>query len=173
MSPHTFCSFCGVRFPENPGWPRICPACGNTTYRNPLPVAVVLVPVASGLLLIRRSIEPQVGKLALPGGYINYGETWQEAAAREVAEETGLRLEAAAIREFQVRSAPDGTLLIFGLSAAVEPAAVTTFAPTAETSGCMVIDAPVAGMAFPLHAAAVAAYFERRSSQPRVPNTFG
>ena len=163
MSPHTFCSFCGVRFPENMGWPRTCPACGHTTYRNPLPVAVVLIPVESGLLLIRRSIAPQVGKLALPGGYINDGETWQAAAAREVAEETGLRLDAAAIREFRVRSAPDGTLLVFGLAAAVERSAVAAFAPTPETSECSVIDAPVAGMAFPLHAEAVAAYFGQRT----------
>ena len=45
MQAHTFCSFCGMRFPEDAGRPRCCPACGNTTYRNPLPVAVALVPV--------------------------------------------------------------------------------------------------------------------------------
>ena len=164
MHLHTFCSFCGARFPGNPGWPRRCPACGNTTYRNPLPVAVTLVPVDGGLLLIRRLVEPQVGKLALPGGYINFGETWQAAAAREVAEETGVVLDPAKIREFRVRSAPDGTVLIFGRSAPVEPSAVASFEPTAETSGCLVIRAPVQGMAFPLHAEAIEAYFENRGS---------
>ena len=159
MQPHTFCSFCGARFPENPGWPRTCPACRNTTYRNPLPVAVVLVPVDAGLLLVRRSIEPRAGKLALPGGYINLGETWQEAGAREVMEEAGVRLDPAGIREFGVHSAPDGTVLIFGRSQPVKRAAVDAFRPTVETSECVVIEAPVPDMAFPLHAERVAAYF--------------
>ena len=66
VKPYTFCSFCGTRFPPSENWPRTCPACHNTTYRNPLPVAVMLVPVEEkGLLLIRRLVEPQAGKLAL------------------------------------------------------------------------------------------------------------
>ena len=166
MPPHTFCSFCGARFPDGSGWPRACPACDTTTYRNPLPVAVVLVPVdGGGLLLIRRAIEPQIGKLALPGGYVNYGEMWQEAAAREVREETGVTVAAESIREFRVRSAPDGTILLFGLSEVVKRSTVVAFQPTAETSACLVVDAPVQDMAFPLHAEVVAAYFKGRASQ--------
>ena len=161
MQAHTFCSFCGARFPAKAGWPRRCPACGNTTYRNPLPVAVVLVPVEDhGLLLIRRTIEPQVGKLALPGGYVNYGETWQEAAAREVREETGISVAAESIQEFRVRSAPDGTILLFGVSAPATRSVVAAYQPTAETSECLVVDAPTPDMAFPLHAEAVVAYFQ-------------
>lgn len=162
MQPHTFCSFCGARFPENLSWPRTCPACHHTSHRNPLPVAVVLVPVKNeGLLLIRRSIEPQAGKLALPGGYINLGETWQEAGAREVAEETGVRLDPAGIREFGVRSAPDGTVLIFGLSDPVGRSAVNAFQSTNETTECRIIHAPVDDLAFPLHAEMVFAYFHK------------
>jgi ADP-ribose pyrophosphatase YjhB (NUDIX family) len=41
------------------------------------------------VLLVRRNIEPQIGQLALPGGYMNLGETWQQAGARELFEETG------------------------------------------------------------------------------------
>ncbi len=142
------------------GWPRRCLACGNTTYRNPLPVAVALVPAGSGLLLIRRAIEPRAGKLALPGGYVNYGETWQEAAAREVQEETGVTIDPAGVREFLVRSAPDGTVLLFGLSAPVASSALTTYQQTTETSECLVVYAPMADMAFQLHAEAVSAYFD-------------
>ena len=161
MPAYTFCSFCSARFPADMGWPRRCLACGNTTYRNPLPVAVVLVPVEDhGLLLIRRTIEPQVGKLALPGGYVNYGETWQQAAAREVREEAGVIVAAESLREFRVRSAPAGTILIFGVSAPVARLAVEAYQPTAETSECLVVDAPTPDMAFPLHAEAVVAYFQ-------------
>ncbi len=62
------------------------------SFLNPLPVAVMLVPAAGGLVVIRRGIEPAKGLLALPGGYINLGESWQQAAARELFEETGIRV---------------------------------------------------------------------------------
>ena len=161
MQLYTFCSFCGARFPENLGWPRLCPACHHTTYRNPLPVAVMLVPVDGGLLLIRRTVAPQAGKLALPGGYINDAETWQAAGAREVAEEAGVQIDPAKIREFAVRSAPDGTLLIFGMSEPVLPEGLAAFEPTAETAERVVVQEPTA-LAFPLHEEAVRAYFARR-----------
>jgi len=62
-------------------------------FKNPPTVAVVMVPVVGrGVLLIRRGIPPHVGKLALPGGYHVEGEAWQEAAAREVLEETGVAI---------------------------------------------------------------------------------
>jgi NADH pyrophosphatase NudC (nudix superfamily) len=80
---NSHCSYCGHPFLKTKPWPRDCANCGNTSYLNPLPVSVVLVPVDNGLLFIRRRIEPGKGKLALPGGFINLGETWQEAGVRE------------------------------------------------------------------------------------------
>ncbi|HND22217.1 MAG TPA: NUDIX domain-containing protein, partial [Acidobacteriota bacterium] len=104
---NSHCSFCGAPFADDQPWPRVCGNCHNITFRNPIPVAVVLVPVESGLLMIRRGIEPRKGMLALPGGYVNFGESWQQAAAREVLEETGLPLDPAEISLFDVISAPD------------------------------------------------------------------
>lgn len=49
-----------------------------------------MVPVGDKVVAIRRSIEPSKGGIALPGGYIDMGETWQHAAVRELHEETGL-----------------------------------------------------------------------------------
>ena len=148
------------RFVEGAAWPRTCISCSNTSYKNPLPVAVALVPLGDGLLVIRRSIPP-VGALALPGGYIDFGESWQQAAAREVFEETGLRIDPDSIAEFRVLSAPDGTVLVFGLAAACDPTSLPEFAPTPETSGVAVIDAPEE-MAFPIHSQVVREYFARR-----------
>src|SRR4051812_42238601 len=104
---HSHCSYCGAPFPDTP-WPRTCTNCGETTWLNPLPVAVTLLPVVSdrshGLVVVRRDIEPARGRLALPGGFIEIGETWQEAAVRELREETGLLAEPAEVRLFAVHS---------------------------------------------------------------------
>ena len=93
------CSYCGSRFAEQIVWPRQCFRCNNESYANPLPVAVALIAVyhreaslfqEPSVLIQQRNIEPQKGNWALPSGYINLGETWQEACAREVKEEMGL-----------------------------------------------------------------------------------
>lgn len=158
LQPFRCCSFCGAAFAEGAGWPRRCAACGNTAYRNPLPVAVVLVPVDNGLLLMRRGVAPRVGELALPGGYINYGESWQAAGAREVFEETGIVIDPATISDFLVRSAPDSTLLVFGLAAPLSAADLPPFVPSVEASERLVVRAP-AELAFPLHTEAMARFF--------------
>src|SRR5207244_10310646 len=88
MEKNSHCSYCGAGFADDAPWPRRCASCGNASYLNPLPVAVLLQPVDDGLLAIRRALPP-VGRLALPGGYVDAGETWQAAAARELREGTG------------------------------------------------------------------------------------
>jgi ADP-ribose pyrophosphatase YjhB (NUDIX family) len=160
---HAHCSYCGLRFPPELEWPRRCPACESTSYLNPLPVAVLLVPVDEGLLLVRRSVGPGTGTLALPGGFINVDESWQEAAAREVFEETGVRVDPAGIRLFDVQSAPDGTVLIFGLAPRLRSADLPSFTGTDETSERVVAVGPVE-LAFPLHTRVAARFWERCNS---------
>jgi ADP-ribose pyrophosphatase YjhB (NUDIX family) len=152
------CSYCGHAYEAGASWPRRCSACGRLSYLNPLPVAVALVPVDDGLLVVRRDVEPNRGALALPGGFIDLGESWQQAAVREVAEETGVRIDPDQIRLLDAVSAPDGTLLVFGLAPATTAAALPASAPTAETTGWELITAPTA-LAFPLHTAAAERFF--------------
>lgn len=147
---NSHCSFCGQAFPAGSAWPRRCGNCGNTSYLNPLPVSVVLVPVEDGLLLVRRAIPPHLESLALPGGFINSGESWQQAGAREVHEETGLRIGSESLRLYDVHSAPDGTLLVFGLAMRHHRADLPTFARNDEVSEVVIATKPVE-LAFPLH----------------------
>ena len=161
--PHSHCSFCGSAYTPDLPWPRLCADCGNTAYRNPLPVSVVLLPVDHGLLTVRRAIEPRIGQLALPGGFINIGESWQAAGAREVLEETGISIDPATISDFWTRSAPDGTVLVFGLARGLSGADLPTFVANEETAELVIVRAPTP-LAFPLHTDAAAAWFARREA---------
>jgi 8-oxo-dGTP diphosphatase len=65
----------------------------------------VVIPSEEGVVLIRRGGEPFEGHWALPGGFVEVGETVHEAAVREAAEETGLAVEIS--RLVGVYSEPD------------------------------------------------------------------
>jgi 8-oxo-dGTP diphosphatase len=159
---HSHCSYCGTAYPAAADWPRTCTGCGEITWRNPLPVAVVLLPVRgetgrTGLVVVRRDIEPARGELALPGGFIEVGETWQEAAVRELREETGLTAAAAEIQLLQVISTV-GTINIFGLLPPRPAAGLPPSAPTEEATEWLVLTG-ASRLAFPTHTDVVAGYF--------------
>jgi ADP-ribose pyrophosphatase YjhB (NUDIX family) len=160
LKKNSHCSYCGQPFDDGQSWPRTCAACANTSFLNPVPVSVVLVPIDDGVLVVRRNIEPQRGRLALPGGYIDYGESWQQAGAREVFEETGLTINPDQIHAFQVKSAPDSTLLIFGLAKPIGRGTLPLFVPNDETQEIKVIMAPEE-LAFSLHTEVVRDYFDQ------------
>ncbi len=67
-----------------------CPVCGQ--YYDRHLVVDGLIEKDGKILLIRRGIEPSRGKLAFPGGYVDWDETTEEAVVREVLEETGIEV---------------------------------------------------------------------------------
>jgi len=71
--------------------------------RNPVPTVDIIIEHGGGVVLVERRNEPH--GWALPGGFIDYGESAEAAAGREAREETGLELEG--LRQFGVYSAPD------------------------------------------------------------------
>lgn len=81
-----------------------CPRCGADvqTYRNPFPTVDVIIDVGGKIVLIERKNEPK--GWALPGGFVDYGESFEAAAMREAMEETGLGLEN--LRQFGAYSDP-------------------------------------------------------------------
>ena len=157
---NSFCSYCGHAFAPEQAWPRSCAQCQRVSYINPTPVAVTLLPVDGGLLCIRRSIEPGRGLLALPGGFIDFGETWQNACARELFEETGIVITPEEVTLHNVHSSPlgDGIMLVFGMARARTAADLPPFTVTNETSECVILRA-AAELAFPLHTLVVGEYF--------------
>ena len=115
------------------------------------------------MLAVRRGIEPQRGGLAFPGGFINLGETWQQAGAREAGEETGLVIDPDEIQPFDVYSAPDGTLLIFGLARSRSIDDLPPFVPNIEATERLVIRRPE-DLCWERHTLAAIRFFDQRGT---------
>ena len=83
------------RVPRGDTMPRlVCDGCGFVHYLNPRPVAgTIPVREDGALLLVRRAIEPRLGFWVFPGGFMDVGETAEEAAARETREEANLEVD--------------------------------------------------------------------------------
>ncbi len=86
-----------------------CPQCRAKVkeYKNPFPTVDIIIEVEAsegekGIVLIKRKNEPP--GWAIPGGFVDYGESLEEAAVREAREETGLRVHL--IRQFHTYSHP-------------------------------------------------------------------
>lgn len=91
-----FCPRCGAaRPPENVEQTRLhCPACNFVFFFNPTVAAAAWVHDPQGrVLLIRREKEPAAGKFAIPGGFLDIGETAEDGLRREVREEVGLEID--------------------------------------------------------------------------------
>lgn len=95
MIKKNFCPYCGHRLTEKAieGRYRLfCGWCRQPIYENPVPAAcVVLIDSKQKILLVKRSVQPKIGQWCLPGGFMELGEMPEEAALRELQEETGLK----------------------------------------------------------------------------------
>jgi 8-oxo-dGTP pyrophosphatase MutT (NUDIX family) len=110
-----------------------------------------------GLVAIRRALLDGLGKIAIPGGFQNIGETWQEGACREFEEETGIYLDPSLVKIYDVVSVQNGTInLIFGVYDGIIMDPV--FTPDSEVLEVLELTDPV-DTAFPAHAAIMARYF--------------
>jgi 8-oxo-dGTP diphosphatase len=86
-----FCPDCGAAL--QPRW--YCPACKQRHYDHPSVMLTCFISSGRKLLWMQRKLEPRQGFWAIPGGFMEAGETTAAGAARELWEETGVRLDPA------------------------------------------------------------------------------
>ena len=83
-----------------------CPKCGEAVhvYKNPFPTVDIIIEMGSDRVVLIERKNPPYG-WALPGGFVDYGETLEDAAIREAYEETGLKIKN--LRQFRAYSDPN------------------------------------------------------------------
>ncbi|MCX6023454.1 MAG: NUDIX hydrolase [Chloroflexi bacterium] len=91
----SFCPMCGgalhERQPESEDRPRlVCIVCNHIHYQNPKLVVAALPLLNGRVVLLRRGIPPRLGFWTFPSGFMELGETAEDAAVRETKEETNL-----------------------------------------------------------------------------------
>jgi NAD+ diphosphatase len=93
----THCGMCGCPLADGPDdsghQHRHCPACGWKWYDPPVPVTLVLVTTDDGQVVYTRKKTFEPGRWSVVSGFIPRGERAEDAAVREVKEETGLDVE--------------------------------------------------------------------------------
>ena len=105
--PPSFCPYCGAEL-HGEGPKHRCPDCGSGVFHSPaVAAAVAVVDRSTGgeprVLLGERGAAPAEGRFSTPGGHVDFGESPRTAAARELAEETGLRVDPDDLRLLEAR----------------------------------------------------------------------
>jgi NAD+ diphosphatase len=116
---HRHCANCGAATQAiEGGWKRVCRACGAQHFPRTDPVVIMLPACGERCLLGRQAAWPK-GMYSALAGFLEPGETIEEACARELFEEAALR--ATSVRYHSTQPWPYPSSLMIGLIAQVEP----------------------------------------------------
>lgn len=163
-----FCPRCGERRPDKvPRETFACSACGFLYYFNPASAAAAFVLNPRGeALFIRRAKEPAQGKLAIPGGFVDFGETAEDALRREVQEEVNLELSSleylcSAPNEYHYREVTYLVLDLFFVARAKSVSGTAALDGVASYSWLMPAAVDPAELGFSSVRAALSVYLQR------------
>jgi ADP-ribose pyrophosphatase YjhB (NUDIX family) len=132
-----FCPRCGQ--PAEVNFPRriACAHCGYSAYYNPKPVAGAIPVDENGrVILLRRGFDPARGRWTFPGGFVDLGESVQNAAHRETKEELRMAIELGPLVGVYSRAEDRVVLIVYRALAIGQPRTtpeaveVRSFAPS-------------------------------------------
>jgi ADP-ribose pyrophosphatase YjhB (NUDIX family) len=150
-----------VRFVEVAGKERFaCTVCEFVHWNNPWPVTATLVPVGSGLVLVKRNKEPFIGHWCLPGGFIETAEHPEQSAIREVEEETGLKIEIERLLHASAPGKDINVIVLFYLARAISGVPKLLPGDDADEAQVFKRDNLPENIAFNMHRKMVQLFFE-------------
>lgn len=116
----------------------VCQACSFIFYQDPKVVAGTVFTLDGGIVLLKRGVEPELGKWVFPGGYVDRGESVAEAAIRETKEECSLDVKLGPLLNVYSYPRSPNVVVVYTaevvggtLTAADESTEAAVFAPTA------------------------------------------
>ena len=159
-----FCPRCGaeatIRYPRSLS----CPACGYGAYYNPKPVAAAIpVDPDGNIVLLRRAFDPGADRGTFPGGFVDLGESVEDAARREADEELRIAIELGDL--VGVYSRPDDRVVLIVYAATTTQPPRTTEEAT-EVRAFPSAELPWDELAFRSTAAALRDFTGRRTTNP-------
>lgn len=158
-----FCGRCGAELERRlvEGKERhACPACGQVWYRDPKVAACTVPLLDDAVVLLRRAISPGKGLWVFPGGYMDVGESVEEAAIRETREEC--HLEVRLIGLLGVYSYPASPVVVVVYRAEVVGGDLCAGPESLEARAFREAEVPWRQLAFPSTADALSDLFGRR-----------
>ena len=145
----------------------VCATCGFVFYLDPKVAACTITMLDGGIVLLRRAIEPSLGKWVFPGGFVDRGETVAAAAVRETLEEVNLRVSLTGILDAYSYAGSQVVVIVYAaevvggrLAACDECLEVGTFPPE---------EIPWDDLAFESTRAALRDYMHRFFPRTRMP----
>lgn len=91
----------------------VCRECSFIFYQDPKIVAATICTLENRVVLLRRGVEPAMGKWVFPGGYVDRGESVQEAAIRETKEESNLDVELRSLLDVYSYSRSPNVIVVY------------------------------------------------------------
>lgn len=156
----TYCPCCGARLVlrrTDDHERQSCPNCGWIYYPKPNQAAGVAIIQDGQVLMVRRKYEPFKGQWTLPSGFMEYGESPEETALREMREEIGVEVELTGLLDVQMeRGDPRGLCLLVIYTGLIKPDAQgvvpqPTAGDDAEEVRCFPLDQLPGEIAFQAH----------------------